>query len=299
MTFEQIEYFIAAATADTFFDAAEQLHTTQSNVSKQIMKLEKELNIALFDRSRRSAVLTDAGHAFYENALKLSALYQQTLQTIQEYRHGSANTLKIGTLPILNQYSLTGMMKNFSKEYSQIRLLLTEAEEQELQTGLEQNHFDLIIARSVMADSRRHIFYPLAEDCLAAILPATHPFSAVSSVSLKSLSAESFLLMPPFTSIYQICMAKFQEAGMQPTILRTARMESLISAVAVGEGICLLPERNYQLFRHEGTVAIPLKPEAPLAIGCIVKRNRRLPAANSFIQFAQDFLTCGESCEHT
>ena len=61
MTFEQIDCFIAAVHADTFFDAAELLHTTQSTLSKQIQKLEKELNLQLFDRSRRNAVLTPAG----------------------------------------------------------------------------------------------------------------------------------------------------------------------------------------------------------------------------------------------
>lgn len=55
MTFEQIDCFIAAVHADTFFDAAELLHTTQSTLSKQIQKLEKELNLQLFDRSRRNA----------------------------------------------------------------------------------------------------------------------------------------------------------------------------------------------------------------------------------------------------
>ena len=61
MTFEQLDYFIAAVQCDTFLDAAETLHISQSALSKQIMKLEKELDIQLWDRSRRSAVLTEAG----------------------------------------------------------------------------------------------------------------------------------------------------------------------------------------------------------------------------------------------
>ena len=55
MTFDQIRYFIAVMESNTFFEAAEKLHITQSTLSKQIMKLEKELDVILLDRSRRRA----------------------------------------------------------------------------------------------------------------------------------------------------------------------------------------------------------------------------------------------------
>lgn len=47
MTLEQIDYFICAAQSRTFFDAAEAMHISQSSLSKQIMKLEKELELTL------------------------------------------------------------------------------------------------------------------------------------------------------------------------------------------------------------------------------------------------------------
>ena len=61
MTFEQLTYFIAVVENDTYFDAAYQVNISQSSLSKQIMKLENELDMALFDRSSRSATLTEAG----------------------------------------------------------------------------------------------------------------------------------------------------------------------------------------------------------------------------------------------
>ena len=51
MTFDQIQYFIAIAESNTYFDAAEELNISQSALSKQIIKLEKELGVALLDRS--------------------------------------------------------------------------------------------------------------------------------------------------------------------------------------------------------------------------------------------------------
>ncbi len=288
MTFEQIEFFIAVVESDTFFDAAETLHTTQSNVSKQMKKLEKELDLPLFDRSKRSAHLTDGGRAFYSDARKIYALYQQTLTNIRKFQSESANVIRIGTLPVLSQYSLTGIMKKFTEQFPHIRLSLTEAEETELQAGLKENKFDVLIARSSMMDEQCHAFYPIASDRLTAILPADSPFSRKETISIEEICKEPFLLMPSFTSVYQTCLEQFEKAGVRPCILRTARMESLISAVAIGEGVTLLPEKNFDLFRHDGIVSIPLDPEVSLPIGCIRNKNAHSAAAAKFIHFVQD-----------
>lgn len=71
MTFEQLQCFIASVEEKTFFDAAQSLYISQSSLSKQIMKLEQELGVMLWDRSRRKAGLTEAGNIFYQDALFL------------------------------------------------------------------------------------------------------------------------------------------------------------------------------------------------------------------------------------
>ena len=68
MTLEQIDFFLMAVRCDTFLEAAENLHIAQSTLSKQIQKLETELNLPLFDRTRRQAVLTPAGELFLQEA---------------------------------------------------------------------------------------------------------------------------------------------------------------------------------------------------------------------------------------
>ena len=128
MTFEQLDYFIADVQCDTFLDAAETLHISQSALSKHIMKLEKELDIQLWDRSRRSAVLTEAGHMFYEEALNLSKEYRRTLFRISEFKEKAGQRLSIGTLPILSQYHLTAMLKDFADSHPLIHVFLEEVE---------------------------------------------------------------------------------------------------------------------------------------------------------------------------
>ena len=284
MTFEQLEYFLAAARAETFFDAAESLHITQSSLSKQIMKLEKELNVRLFDRSRRSAVLTDAGREFLKEAGDLFHRYRAMRKRMQAFEDVSERTLRIGTLPFLSQYGLTGLFKDFSAAHPEIRLLLEEVEEIDLLSGFSSGRYDLIIARSHMCDESHFRFLLLDEDRLAAMLPAGHPLAWRKSVSLSDLAGEPFLLMHPYTSLYQLCMKLFHDAGITPHVLRTARLESIISAVALGEGVSLFAEKNFNLFRHESVVSGPIVPSPTLSVGVIYKDGEVSAEGERFLE---------------
>ena len=65
----------------------------------------------------------------------------------------------------------------------------------------------------------------------------------------------------------------FKNAGLTPHVARTARMESIISAVRFGEGISLFPEKNFLTFEHAGLVAIPLSDAPELLVGIACRKN--------------------------
>ncbi|MCI7795092.1 MAG: LysR family transcriptional regulator [Lachnospiraceae bacterium] len=286
MTFDQLDAFLAAVRSDTFFDAAESLHITQSALSKQILKLEKELDLYLFDRSGRSAVLTDAGRIFYEEAQGLSAQYHRALDRMQEFKTASRLSLRLGTLPVLSQYHLTGMLKDFSSSHPEIRLSMDELEEEDLTYGLKQGRFDLIIIRDLFLDQSEFQFYPLSSDRLVAVFPSDHPLAEEKTVSIEDIAGEPFVLMHPYTAIYRLCLSLFQDAGIRPDIVRTARMESILSAVTLHEGISLFAEENFNLFRHDSLVSVPLEPSPVLKTGVAVRKTGfRSPAAAEFLRF--------------
>lgn len=86
MTFEQLQCFIASVEEKTFLDAAHSLYISQSSLSKQIMKLEQELGVMLWDRSRRKAGLTEAGNIFYQDALILLKQHSQARNRLDRFR---------------------------------------------------------------------------------------------------------------------------------------------------------------------------------------------------------------------
>lgn len=269
MTFEQLEAFLAAAEQNTFFDAAELLHISQSALSKQIIKLETELGVALFDRRHRHACLNDAGEEFYREALALHRQYLRMRTRMRRYQKSCGHTLVVGTLPILSQYGLTELLSDFSKQNPDIQLVLEEVEEPALMQGLSRGRFDCAIARESLLDAALYEMLPLAHDELVAILPASHPLletNVPSSLSISQLAEADFLLMHRHTAVYLQCMQMFHAASINPRILRHARPESILGAVAVGEGVGLLPKSSLGLFKHQNIAAVSLSPAVLLPV---------------------------------
>ena len=93
MELSQLEVFVAVAREGRFSRAAEKLFRTQSAVSQTIRKLEDELGEALFDRSSREGILTDAGKVLYEYAEKLLNLPQVKIDLLAPTIYDDANLL--------------------------------------------------------------------------------------------------------------------------------------------------------------------------------------------------------------
>ena len=283
MTFEQLQCFIASVEEKTFLDAAHSLYISQSSLSKQIMKLEQELGVMLWDRSRRKAGLTEAGNIFYQDALILLKQYSQSRNRLDRFRTESQLTLSVGTLPILTQYQLTPGFRDFQAAHPGIRLSLHEVEELELMEGFEKGIYDLVIGREAMLYGANCQTQLIAGDQLAAVLDSSHPLAFRSSLCLEELKNEDFIFMNPYTSIYNLCVIRCREAGFSPRILRTARVESILSAVLIGEGISLLAGNSVRIFKPEHIAVIPLTPKIPLPV--VLARHKERPVTRAMELF--------------
>lgn len=295
MTFEQLYAFIEAVERDTFFDAAEELHITQSALSKQIMKLEKELELPLLDRSRRSARVTEAGSIFYEEAKKLISQYQECQQKMEEVRRKDKGRIRIGTLPILAQYHLNGRIRLFSEQNPDVEVIIEELEEPELVRGMEKELYDCVITRKNMGDLSGYRSYLLAEDKLVGVFPSDHPTAVLfgkagKPVPLSAFAGEPLILMNSYTAVHQRCIELFHKANVSVHVAWTARAETILGTVAMKEGVSLLPKTNLNLFRYEGVTVVPLEAEADFpVILAIPKEKSSVQAVRRFLHALSAF----------
>ena len=264
MTFEQLEYFIAVAETDTFYTAADILHITQSALSKQIMKLEKELDVQLFDRTHRSAQLTYAGKVFYEEALKLVLEYRKTLNRMEHIKSPVGEALAIGTLPLLDAYDLRRPLHEFRTEHAATRITVDEVDEQELMFGLDSDIYDFIIGNEYMFTGRDYTLTPFGRDELIALFPeGSEP---ETSVSLAAIAEHPLCLMNSYTAICRLCQKLFRDEGLSPEILRSARVGQIVQLVHSFHAIGLLSKLSLLSHPHAGVKAVSLDPPVTFSL---------------------------------
>ncbi len=271
MTFEQLEYFIAVAETDTFYTAADILHITQSALSKQIMKLEQELDLELFDRSHRNAVLSPAGKVFYHEAVALVLQYRKALNKMEHIKSPTGQALAIGTLPILDMLKFRDTLHKFMEVQSDIRITLDEVEEQELLFGLDSDVYDFIIARDNMIDTAKFEITPIADDPLLAVF-AVGRYSN-QYVTLSRLAENSISLMNSYTATYKACIRLFQKDGIEPDILRAARVNKILETVASGDAVSLLPASTIPASMKPKITTVPLSPKVSFKLAIGIRRD--------------------------
>ncbi len=283
MTIEQLQFFHAITEYDTFLEAADSLHVSQSTLSKQLKRLEEELGVTLIDRSRRSASLTEAGERFAEDVQLILMQYQLTMGHLEPYRR--SNSLRIGTLPVLGQYGLTEKLAQFAASHPAQNITVEDVEENELFDGFVRGHFDAVICRELTSTFPQASWATIAEDELVAVLPEKHPLAEGSVLPIKKLSGQSLLLMNTYTSIYKLCIHIFKQNEVMPADIQTSRMETMISRIQAGNRIALMPYQNFRLFRQKQLIALPLSPTVSLPVLLILRPGKEKGIGGELLQF--------------
>jgi LysR family transcriptional regulator, hydrogen peroxide-inducible genes activator len=126
MTLVQLEYVIALDRFRHFASAASHCYVTQPTLSMQIHKLEQELGIKIFDRSKQPVIPTEAGSEIIEQAKKIIAEQEQMHEMIHTRKGILSGELKIGIIPTLAPYLLPLFVQQFTQKYPNVKLMVNE-----------------------------------------------------------------------------------------------------------------------------------------------------------------------------
>ncbi|TAH66838.1 MAG: LysR family transcriptional regulator [Anaerolineaceae bacterium] len=276
MTINQISYFVTAVEYDTFMEAADSLHISQSSLSKSLQRLEDELNIQLFDRTKRSASITKEGKVFYEGALKILDTYNQTISNLAQTVSKLKGSIHLATLPILPAYNLMRPLRSFASQNYDINLIIDEMEDTRINQELANGTCDIAITRKECLDADICDYYTLDTDEMILITSLNHPLAHRESASISELSNEAFILMNKHISIHTMCIDVCKKYNFMPNVTRTARIESILSAVAANEGISLLMRKDLDMFNYKDISLIPLKEEITSTVVLAVAKNKKV-----------------------
>lgn len=175
MNSKQLQYAIRLSKTLNFSQVAEQLHISQPALSKQILNLESELGVRLFDRSSTPMVLTPAGEHFIRGAEDLLYREDQLIRSMEQFRSGEAGQLTIGITPFRSSYMVPEIVRQVRTAYPNIKIKLQEAGSEQLRKDVAEGKFDFAVVNLPVENSILDVI-PLESDRL--VLLGTKTFFA-------------------------------------------------------------------------------------------------------------------------
>ena len=286
MEIRQIQYFISIVETGSFSAAADEHYISQSSLSKVIIALEKELGVSIFDRSKRKIFLTEAGEAFLGHARKLNTTYKAMVVELDGYK-ANVDSFSIAAIPVLTQYGITTSIAQFKDLNPSIRFSLEEIDGLNILPALDERRFDLAFTRHNYLNHDQYASLEIYRDKMLVMVSKNNQYAKRSSISLKELSKDNFIVFDKVTDLYKLIMDECGKAGFEPTVFYSShRKVSVFGLVGTNIGLALIPAKIYEYHQHQDVLAIPLEEHIECNIVLAWLKNRKLPkAAGIFIDF--------------
>ncbi|MEO6254976.1 MAG: hydrogen peroxide-inducible genes activator [Ferruginibacter sp.] len=261
MTFVQLAYIIAVDTCRHFAKAAAQCFVTQPSLSMQIQKLEEELGLKLFDRSKQPVVPTEAGAAIIEQARKIIAENNVIHEIVQQKKGIITGTLHIGIIPTLAPYLLPLFIQQFIKKYPLVKLIVTELTTELIVSRLKEARIDVGILVTPLAEKgikEEPLFY---EEMMAYVSKKDKAYKKIYILPQDIDPAKVWLLEEGHcfrSQIINLCELRKASVGGGHFDYEAGSIETLRRMVDLNDGITILPElatlhmskQQLKLIRH-------------------------------------------------
>jgi len=242
MELHQLRYFCAVADTGSFSRAAQRCNVSQPSLSQQILKLEDELGVRLFDRLGRTIRLTSPGEIFLPRARAVLRELEAARGDVDVQKESVSGAVTLGVIPTVAPYLLPPHLAEFSRNFSQAHVTVIEEITPVLLERLRASTIDLAI---LALPIRGHEFetFPILRERLFAALPRHHRLTRRQSLSLQDLRSEPFLLLRDGHCFRDTALAACDRARLHPQIVfESGQFSSLLSMVGVGMGVSIVPE---------------------------------------------------------
>jgi LysR family hydrogen peroxide-inducible transcriptional activator len=261
MTFVQLEYIVAVDTWRHFAKAAAHCFVTQPTLSMQIQKLEKELGVIIFDRSKQPVVATEGGIAVIEQAKKILAERNLMHEMLQSKKGILQGELKLGIIPTLAPYLLPLFVPSFTKKYPQVKLVVKEMMTEFIVSRLREGKIDvgmLVTPLNENGIKSHHLFY---EELVAyvsrrnAVFRKTYVLPQDIDPNKLWLLEEGHCFRSQIVNLCELRKASREGSHFE---YEAGSVETLKRMVELNDGITVLPElatsnlsqKQLELIRH-------------------------------------------------
>ncbi|HEX2627494.1 MAG TPA: LysR substrate-binding domain-containing protein [Chitinophagaceae bacterium] len=245
MTLTQLEYIVAVDTWHHFAKAAEKCFVTQPTLSMQLHKLEQELGVKIFDRSKQPVVATEAGAEIIAQARRILSERDVLLERVQSRKGFLTGELRIGIIPTLAPYLLPLFIPAFTKKYPLVRLVVTEMTTELTVSRLREGRIDAgILVTPLNENGIRE--QPLFYEEMVAYVSRKNAAYQKTYVLPQDIDPDKLWLLEEghcFRSqIVKLCELRRASREGSHFEYEAGSVETLKRMVELNDGITILPE---------------------------------------------------------
>lgn len=291
MELRQLEYFAAVCKEMHFSRAAEQLCTTQSNLSQQIKFLENELGLPLFDRIGKRIALTEAGRILLEQCHLVFERLDYARGAIADLKRMEGGRLDIGILPGDGDLLFDALLVDFHRTYPKISIRVTET--LDVYEQVLEGTRDLGVTTTPSKPDDRIAVIPLFHEEFALAIRSDHPLAKSKAIPFEQLRQLKLVLFGPEHQMTKVIQGCCQDRGISlDNPIVTSTLSSLLSLVEQGIGASILPRLLLDYLDRDAIATVKLLQPTPSQDICILYRTDKYmgQAAKLFIAELQDFL---------
>lgn len=243
MTLQQLEYIRALDIERNFVRAADRCFVSQPSLTMQVQKLEDELGIKIFDRSKKPLIPTPLGQAIVAQAYVILKEAERMKHLIAEQEGTLSGELTIGIIPTLAPYLLPLFVPLFERQHAGIRLLVQELQTNAIIEKLRKDQLDLGILVTPLRErgiTEQVLFY----EPMLAYVGRNHRLFGQKEIDASDLDLDDTWLLSEGHclrgQVLNICKAR-QSDTMHPLVFESGSLETLERLVEMHRGMTILP----------------------------------------------------------
>ncbi len=243
MTITQLQYVLAVAEYKNFTLAAEKTFVTQPTLSMQIQKLEDELGVLIFDRSKKPIQLTEVGKKIVAQAKNIVDESTRIKDIVDQEKGFIGGEFSLGIIPTIMPTLLPMFLKTFIKKYPEVNLKIKELHTESIINNIVDGHLDAAIAATPL-EHEQIKERPLYYEPFVAYIPENHRLHEHKKISTSDLAIDDILLLEDGhcfrDGVINLCKSD-KALNNEHFQLESGSFETMIKLANEGLGMTLLP----------------------------------------------------------
>ncbi len=244
MTLQQLEYILAVDAYKQFSTAAEKCFITQPSLSAMIQKLEDELGVKIFDRSKQPIMPTAIGSDIIAQARLIVNESEHLKQMVKDHTETVAGELRLGIIPTLAPYLLPLFLKDFSEKYRDLKLNIIELTTENIIAQLKKGVLDVAIMATSSKDNQL-LEDPIFYEEFVVYAPNENAVLKKQYLLAEDIDANRLMLLQEGhcmrTQVINLCALQKTQSSLSNITYEAGSLETLKRLVETHSGITILP----------------------------------------------------------